>query len=230
MASTGLRFPCCVCLWRANDTDCSRRQGFGRGSNKSSNNTAAASSAGNTASNTPSGSINSNTAANNNNNNNNNSSPGGHNNSSNTHSGNNGGSSLQRAVDGEGFSPGFPHGQAAMPAPPSAMDQPPAQPDQRDSIKYFFQEKYASLNVKGNFLTLCACPKNVELGEWLAHQGQLWPPVSSAKSCPCQDIQGRELTANTYCLQWSNRTVCSMACCRSYRRSTGLPGTRSVTR
>ncbi|KLJ08537.1 hypothetical protein EMPG_16031 [Blastomyces silverae] len=39
-----------------------------------------------------------------------------------------------------------------------------------DSIKYFFQEKYAMLNVKGNFLTLCACPKNVELGEWLAHQ------------------------------------------------------------
>ncbi|OJD13102.1 hypothetical protein AJ78_06407 [Emergomyces pasteurianus Ep9510] len=39
-----------------------------------------------------------------------------------------------------------------------------------DSIKYFFQEKYATLNVKGNFLTLCACPKNVELGEWLAHQ------------------------------------------------------------
>ncbi|KAM5465186.1 hypothetical protein MferCBS49748_005126 [Microsporum ferrugineum] len=56
-----------------------------------------------------------------------------------------------------------------MPAPPSAALEP-AQPDQRDSIKYFFQEKYASLNVKGNFLTLCACPKNVELGEWLAHQ------------------------------------------------------------
>ncbi|GAA87549.1 hypothetical protein ASPFODRAFT_205139 [Aspergillus luchuensis CBS 106.47] len=39
-----------------------------------------------------------------------------------------------------------------------------------DAPKYFFQEKYAPLNVKGNFLTLCACPKNVELGEWLAHQ------------------------------------------------------------
>ncbi|KAJ5212650.1 uncharacterized protein N7498_004296 [Penicillium cinerascens] len=39
-----------------------------------------------------------------------------------------------------------------------------------DSPKYFFQEKYAPLNVRGNFLTLCACPKNVELGEWLAHQ------------------------------------------------------------
>ncbi|KAJ9203889.1 hypothetical protein DTO166G4_6863 [Paecilomyces variotii] len=42
--------------------------------------------------------------------------------------------------------------------------------ENNDSAKYFFQEKYAPLNVKGNFLTLCACPKNVELGEWLAHQ------------------------------------------------------------
>jgi hypothetical protein len=43
-------------------------------------------------------------------------------------------------------------------------------PNDGDTVKYFFQEKYAPLNVKGNFLTLCACPKNVELGEWLAHQ------------------------------------------------------------
>jgi hypothetical protein len=42
-----------------------------------------------------------------------------------------------------------------------------------DAPKYFFQEKYAPLNVRGNFLTLCACPKNVELGEWLAHQSEL---------------------------------------------------------
>lgn len=41
-----------------------------------------------------------------------------------------------------------------------------------DAPKYFFQEKYAPLNVRGNFLTLCACPKNVELGEWLAHQSE----------------------------------------------------------
>lgn len=44
-----------------------------------------------------------------------------------------------------------------------------------DAPKYFFQEKYAPLNVKGNFLTLCACPKNVELGEWLAHQSKRNP-------------------------------------------------------
>lgn len=47
--------------------------------------------------------------------------------------------------------------------------------------KYFFQEKYAPLNVKGNFLTLCACPKNVELGEWLAHQSDFLLPQTSIK-------------------------------------------------
>jgi len=33
-------------------------------------------------------------------------------------------------------------------------------------------ERYAKCSVKGNFLTLAAQPKNVELGEWLAHQGK----------------------------------------------------------
>ncbi|KAI5310748.1 hypothetical protein KEM55_002617 [Ascosphaera atra] len=50
------------------------------------------------------------------------------------------------------------------------MPTPPSRPHEHDNTKYFFLERYASLNVKGNFLTLCACPKNVELGEWLAHQ------------------------------------------------------------
>lgn len=35
----------------------------------------------------------------------------------------------------------------------------------------FLNERYAKCSVKGNFLTLAAQPKNVELGEWLAHQG-----------------------------------------------------------
>jgi hypothetical protein len=47
-----------------------------------------------------------------------------------------------------------------------------------ESPKYFFQEKYVPLNVKGNFLTLCACPKNVELGEWLAHQSMCRSPMT----------------------------------------------------
>ena len=38
--------------------------------------------------------------------------------------------------------------------------------------KRFLNEKYAKCSVKGNFLTLAAQPKNVELGEWLAHQCQ----------------------------------------------------------
>lgn len=40
--------------------------------------------------------------------------------------------------------------------------------------KFFFQEKYAKLGVKGNFMPLAAQPKNVELGDWLAHQGTHW--------------------------------------------------------
>ncbi|KAE8393941.1 Mob1/phocein [Aspergillus alliaceus] len=55
-----------------------------------------------------------------------------------------------------------------------------------DAPKYFFQEKYAPLNVKGNFLTLCACPKNVELGEWLAHQSKrksINPPETLCTDC-----------------------------------------------
>jgi hypothetical protein len=39
--------------------------------------------------------------------------------------------------------------------------------------KKFLDERYAKCSVKGNFLTLAAQPKNVELGEWLAHQRTL---------------------------------------------------------
>ncbi|EEP80910.1 conserved hypothetical protein [Uncinocarpus reesii 1704] len=53
--------------------------------------------------------------------------------------------------------------------------------NERQTVKYFFQEKYAPLNVKGNFLTLCACPKNVELGEWLAHQNGKAARISAPK-------------------------------------------------
>jgi hypothetical protein len=42
--------------------------------------------------------------------------------------------------------------------------QAPEQP------KYFFQEKFAKLVVKGSFMPLAAQPKNVDLGDWLAHQ------------------------------------------------------------
>ena len=42
-----------------------------------------------------------------------------------------------------------------------------------EPIKYFFQEKYAKLGVKGNFMPLAAQPPNVELADWLAHQSRL---------------------------------------------------------
>ena len=45
--------------------------------------------------------------------------------------------------------------------------------------KRFFNEKYAKCSVKGNFLTLAAQPKNVELGEWLAHQRKQTASTSS---------------------------------------------------
>lgn len=37
---------------------------------------------------------------------------------------------------------------------------------------FFFRAEYAILIVKGNFMTLAAKPEHVELGEWLAHQGE----------------------------------------------------------
>ena len=49
-----------------------------------------------------------------------------------------------------------------LPLPPDDEPEPP---------KFFFQEKYARLGVKGNFMPLSAQPTNVDLGEWLAHQG-----------------------------------------------------------
>lgn len=38
--------------------------------------------------------------------------------------------------------------------------------------KFFFREKFAKLGVRGNFMPLAAQPKNVDLGDWLAHQGK----------------------------------------------------------
>ncbi|KAJ6190157.1 Mob1/phocein [Penicillium mononematosum] len=65
-----------------------------------------------------------------------------------------------------------PQHQATMSNSPSISSSLSVENQANDpeGPKYFFQEKYAPLNVRGNFLTLCACPKNVELGEWLAHQ------------------------------------------------------------
>ena len=42
--------------------------------------------------------------------------------------------------------------------------------------KFFFNEKYAKLGVKGNFMPLAAQPVNVDLADWLAHQSKLRKP------------------------------------------------------
>lgn len=46
---------------------------------------------------------------------------------------------------------------------------------------------YAKHIVKGNFLTLSAKPKTVEMGEWVAHQGKL-------ATCHGGQDRGRTLT------------------------------------
>lgn len=45
--------------------------------------------------------------------------------------------------------------------------------------KFFFQERFAKLGVKGNFMPLAAQPTNVELADWLAHQSEFcdFPPL-----------------------------------------------------
>ncbi|KAL1306868.1 hypothetical protein AAFC00_005518 [Neodothiora populina] len=42
--------------------------------------------------------------------------------------------------------------------------------NQHRNLPFFFREKYATLIVKGNFMTLAAKPVLIEEGEWLAHQ------------------------------------------------------------
>ncbi|PGH19139.1 hypothetical protein AJ80_04217 [Polytolypa hystricis UAMH7299] len=73
---------------------------------------------------------------------------------------------MNNGAPNQSYSPNSPMNSLSVSSSTSLDTAPP----ETDTIKYFFQEKYAPLNVKGNFLTLCACPKNVELGEWLAHQ------------------------------------------------------------
>ena len=41
-----------------------------------------------------------------------------------------------------------------------------------EPTKFFFQEKYAKLGVRGNFMPLAALPKYVDAGDWLAHQSK----------------------------------------------------------
>lgn len=94
---------------------------------------------------------------------------------------------------------GSPSQTPAPPTPQGASSGSPAPtpnlpvdgpgPSDADAPKYFFQEKYAPLNVRGNFLTLCACPKNVELGEWLAHQSKWrFSPFGVVQGADCYAV------------------------------------------
>jgi hypothetical protein len=58
----------------------------------------------------------------------------------------------------------------ASPPVPSTLNYEGTTYSEAAAHKKFFNDKYAKCSVKGNFLTLAAQPKNVELGEWLAHQ------------------------------------------------------------
>ena len=80
---------------------------------------------------------------------------------------------------------GYNNGQSQSPVSQQAPPLPPLTNSPSISSTYseqnayveqpkkFLDERYAKCSVKGNFLTLAAQPKNVELGEWLAHQREL---------------------------------------------------------
>jgi len=73
------------------------------------------------------------------------------------------------------YSPSTTHPpMPSMTNSPSISSTYSAQSDEvyQEQPKKFLNERYAKCSVKGNFLTLAAQPKNVELGEWLAHQGR----------------------------------------------------------
>ena len=59
--------------------------------------------------------------------------------------------------------------------------------------KFFFNEKYAKLGVKGNFMPLAAQPVNVDLADWLAHQSRSLRSVSAFRGPAHDHSSGGEL-------------------------------------
>ncbi|RMZ87013.1 hypothetical protein DV736_g5763, partial [Chaetothyriales sp. CBS 134916] len=76
--------------------------------------------------------------------------------------------------------PSLPH--ASCLAPVAAHDGRQTPEASIDQPRRFLSEKYAKCSVKGNFLTLAAQPKNVELGEWLAHQREWLLTVAEVRA------------------------------------------------
>lgn len=91
-----------------------------------------------------------------------------------------------------------------------------------EPTKFFFKEKYARLGVKGNFMPLAAQPQNVDLGEWLAHQGP-WSkflcmsPILSLKRCFKAVEQYRLVEALLQCIQEvdsnTGQSICNPKSC-----------------
>lgn len=77
---------------------------------------------------------------------------------------------------------------------PSGSNAPGNAPDDQivpEITKFFFREKYAKLGVKGNFMPLAAQPKNVDLGDWLAHQAvEQYRMVDQIIHC-IQEVNGK---------------------------------------
>ena len=73
--------------------------------------------------------------------------------------------------------------QLNLPEIPMVSEQP----------KFFFNEKYAKLGVKGNFMPLAAQPVNVDLADWLAHQSKL--TCSGISQFGTYGHSGRELSS-----------------------------------
>lgn len=88
-----------------------------------------------------------------------------------------------------------------------------------EPTKFFFREKYARLGVKGNFMPLAAQPKNVDLGEWLAHQCMYLRVFTSVKSnyMNLGMEQYRLVTALLACIQEvdanTGRAICNPISC-----------------
>lgn len=81
-------------------------------------------------------------------------------------------SNLRNAAANSPTTQQHPPMPALPPQSPISNYSPHEKEIYQEPPKKFLNERYAKCSVKGNFLTLAAQPKNVELGEWLAHQGR----------------------------------------------------------
>ena len=76
------------------------------------------------------------------------------------------------------YSPTTPNAASSTPSTSTTglsnenYTHPPDTQSVPEQPKFFFNEKYAKLGVKGNFMPLAAQPVNVDLADWLAHQSK----------------------------------------------------------